>query len=1018
MNSFLQQVAEHYAATPHLEDFCFVFPNRRSGKFFEQQLAEAINGPAMMPRIVAMVDFLSDLTERNQVGQLEAMLVLYKAYRQVMGDSASPMDVFVRWAALIINDFNDADMNLVDVQRLYANLHDLREISTDYLSDDLKRDIERVLNVSLPGADNQRFWREPWQHKEDDGEVRQKYFTLWERLYDIYSVFHQMLSQQGLRTVGGIYRDAAHRVKLIDNNHLPFRVVMVGFSTLSVSEMAIFKALQQRGVADFWWDNALDVLREDASNPAGRMVREYAQLFPMPKALVSETLTGTVVEAVAVPSVVGQAKWAFHRVDQWLEQGFILYPDNAINTAIVLPDESLFVPLINSVSDRITNLNVTMGYSMRYANIVSLMHLVARAHRQATRRADEWTFYREDVKDILSHPIIKAAFTRQAMQLSDELATRNDWNIPARTLCNKGFATLFTPLSDVKDTNQVLAYIDRLADFCNQVNDRIKGSEVSGQGGGAPSVNQLPSPPEEGSEERSLPLQSAFIDLYVEALDQLKLAFAVHGVPVTDDTIFYLIDRLTQAMVVPFEGEPLRGLQIMGLQETRSLDFENLMILSMNERMFPRRHGIASFIPDNLRAAFYMLTGERQEAIAAYDFYRLIGRAKNVVLVYSTANDGGGEASRFISQLKLLYGDIIEFTDYRVDTKVTAPIELPIEVGKANVPMHDYVNPSASVDPKHARCLSHSSIAEYIECPLKFYLHHVEHLTDYSDSGDFMDYGTFGTIIHDALQQLYYPPMPDGSERKGSYIVTRQMIEQFQKERMRHEVLRYINDHYLHNKDLTAPLQGEALILQETLETFVWRALDYDLQMLEEKGVDSLEVLECEEQHPVQLDFSHDGVEAKFNFTYKPDRVDRVAGQLRMVDYKTGGDPTVFKKMDDLFEAPSGGKRCKAIAQLMLYCNAWHLEHPQDRAIQPVIYKLRKIDETGAFQVVVVGGTAKKPKYEKQQLTFEPDSDLNREFKQRMGDKIAELLNRSGQFAQATDDHACQYCRFADFCRR
>ena len=1017
MNAFLQQVAEHYAATPRLEDLCFVFPNRRSGKFFEQRLAEAINGPAMMPRIVAMVDFLSDLTERNQVGQLEAMLVLYKAYCQVMGDNASPMDAFVRWASLIINDFNDADMNLVDVQRLYANLHDLREISTDYLSDDLKRDIERVLNVALPSENSQRFWREHWQPEDGDTEVRHKYFSLWERLYEIYRVFHQMLADYGLRTVGGIYRDAAHRVKLIGDNRLPLRVVMVGFSSLSVSEMAIFKALQQRGVAHFWWDNALDVLSKDTDNPAGKMVRQYAQLFPMPKSLTPETLAGTVVEAVAVPSVVGQAKWAFHRVDQWLEQGFILHPDNAINTAIVLPDESLFMPLINSVSDRITNLNVTMGYSMRYANIVSLMHLVARAHRQATRRAEGWTFYREDVKDILSHPIIKAAFTRQAMQLSDELATRNDWNIPARTLCNKGFATLFTPLSDVKDTNQVLAYIDRLADFCNQVNDRIKGSEVSGQGDGAPSVNQLPSPPEEGSEERSLPLQSAFIDLYVEALDQLKLAFAVHGVPVTDDTIFYLIDRLTQAMVVPFEGEPLRGLQIMGLQETRSLDFENLMILSMNERIFPRRHGIASFIPDTLRAAFYMLTSARQEAIAAYDFYRLIGRAKNVVLVYSTANEGGGEASRFICQLKLLYGDKVRFADYRVDTKVTAPSELPIEVDKANVPMYDYVNPSASVDPKHARCLSHSSIAEYIDCPLKFYLHHVEHLTENSDKGDFMDYGTFGNIIHDALQQLYYPPMEDDIKRTGSYIVTRQMIEQFKGKRMQQQVLRYINKHYLHNDDLTAPIQGEALILQETLETFVYRALEYDLQMLEQEGVNSIEVLECEQEHKVQLDFSQDGVEAKFNFTYKPDRVDRVEGKLRMVDYKTGGDKTQFKTIDNLFE-PFGNdhKRCKAIAQLLLYCNAWHLEHPQDRAIQPVIYKLRAIDETGVFQQIAIEG--KKQKYEKQQLTFEPDSDLNREFKQRMGDKIAELLNRSGQFAQATDDHACQYCRFADFCRR
>lgn len=999
MKSFLQQVAEFYAATPHLEDLCFVFPNRRSRKFFEYRLAQAINGPAMMPRMVAMADFLSDLTECNQVGQLEAMLVLYKAYCHVMGDNASPMDAFVRWASLIINDFNDADMNLVDVKRLYANLHDLREISTDYLDDDLKNDIERVLNISLNDADAERFWREPWQPLEDDAEVRRKYFSLWERLYDIYCVFHEMLSQYGLRTVGGIYRDAAQRVKLIDDDRLPQRVVMVGFSTLSVSEMAVFKTLQQRGVADFWWDNALDVLRDDTSNPAGKMVREYAQMFPMPRTLEPETLQGTVVEAVAVPSIVGMAKWAFHRVDQWVSQGCIPHPDNAIETAIVLPDESLFVALINSVSERITNLNVTMGYSMRYANIVSLMHLVARTHRQATRRDKEWTFYREDVKDILSHPIIKAAFTRQAMELSDELAERNDWNVPASKLCEKGFASLFTPLRDVKDTQLVLDYIDRLAEFCTQVNASIIVAD------------QIASDDDDHDDDdaikRVLPLQSAFIELYVEALEQLKLAFAVHGVPVADDTVFYLIDKLTQAMVVPFEGEPVRGLQIMGLQETRSLDFENLMILSMNERVFPRRHGIASFIPDQLRAAFFMLTGARQEAIAAYDFYRLIGRASRVVLVYSTANEGGGEPSRFINQLKLLCGDKVIFSQFRVDTQVASPSVAPIVVDKALTPMNDYVNPSASVAPDRAKCLSHSSIAEYIDCPLKFYLHHVEHLSENSDTGDFMDYGTFGTIIHDALQQLYYPPLTNGNKREGSFIVSRDMIAHFKQQRMHQEVLRFVNIHYLHNEDdTTAPLMGEALILQETLETFVGRALDYDLKMLEEKGVESLEVIECEVEHKVQLDFSHDGVEAKFNFTYKPDRVDRVAGQLRMVDYKTGRDKTQFKTIDNLFK-PFGNdkKRCKAIAQLMLYCNAWQLEHPDDKVIVPMIYKLRNIEETGV-------------KRDKEQVIFDVDDAFNAEFKSVMGDIIAQLIDRVGKFDQADDDHACRYCRFADFCRR
>ena len=996
----MQQVAEYYATTPHLEDLCFVFPNRRGGKFFEQRLTQAINGPAMMPHIIAMADFMGDITGYNQVGQLEAILVLYNAYRQVMGDNAASMDTFVYWANLIINDFNDADMNLVDVEQLYSNLRDLRNIATDYLDPDLKRDIERVLNVNLPRDGGDRFWRGPWQGGDGDGEVKQAYFDLWQRLADIYTVYHHMLADKGLHTVGRIYRDAAQLVKSMPEDRLPQRVVMVGFSSLSVSELAVFKALRQRGVAHFWWDNALQELADDSANPAGRMVGEYARMFPMPAALEPVTLAGKQVEAVAVPSAVGQAKWAFERVDQLIDQGAIPHPDNAIDTAIVLPDESLFIPLMNSVTPRIGRLNVTMGYSLRHANIVSLMHLVARAHKQATRRQGEWTYYREDVKDIMSHPIIKAVFTRQAMEVSRVVDEQNMWSVPATLLERQDFGLLFKPLDRVDDVTQVIAYIDRLMAFCNQVSQRIRVQDglVPARDGG-----------DDPDREEILPLQSAFIALYVEALEQLQLAFSVHGVPVTNETLFYLIDRLTQAYVVPFEGEPLQGLQVMGLQETRSLDFDNLIVLSMNERVFPRKHGIASLIPDDLRAAFYMLTGARQEAIAAYDFYRLVSRAQRVVLVHNSAMGGVGSSapSRFILQLQLLYSNLVQFTDCRVDTRVTSPGETVITVDKSRAPMHDYVNPSANDAQQEAKCLSHSSLVEYLDCPLKFYFHHVQHLSDDVDKGDFMDSGTFGDIIHHTLQELYYP-MKGDAPRHATNTVTRQQIEHFKAKTMHGEVQRQINLLYAHH-DKDAELEGEALILQDTIETFVMRALNYDLKLLDENNVDSLEVLECEMPHRVQLDF--DGV--KFNFTYMPDRVDRVGGQLRMVDYKTGGDDTVFGSVGDLFRPSQGSswKRHKAIMQQMLYCNAWHLQHPADRIIKPVIYKLKDMSQTGVW--------FKEGRRGRQPFFFDVDSDMNAQFISRMAQEVASLLDRAVPFTQAEPgSKCCEYCAFAEFCHR
>ena len=994
-------MAEYYATTPHLQDLCFVFPNRRSGKFFEQRIAEAVPGPVMLPRIMPMADFLSDITAYNQVGQLESIIVLYKAYCQVMGDKAAPMDSFVFWANLIINDFNDADMNLVDVAKLYANLRDLRQIATSYLDRELIDDIERVLNINLPrDIDTERFWRAWYPQQaasgstDGDAEVRQAYFSLWERLYDIYQVYHDMLKQQGLHTVGRIYRDAVECIKQMDDQRLPDKVVMVGFSSLSVSEMAIFKALRGRQRADFWWDNALTGLEGGSNNPVGKAVSEYAALFPMPRQLEAETLTGLKVEAIAVPSTVGQAKLAFEWVDRLIKQGDIPHTDNAVNTAIVLPNENMLIHLMGAVSQQITALNVTMGYSMRNANIVSLMHLVARAHKRASKRAGGWTYYREDVCDIMSHPIIKTVFTQQAMSMTDTITAKNLWNIDESQLASKGFGALFQTVTDTADIHQVCDYIDRLTEFCDQVVGRLK-------------LDQQPllATGDDDDTRKLLPLQAAFVTIYAEALHQVKAAFVTHGIPATGDTLFYLIDRLTSAYVVPFEGEPIRGLQIMGMQETRSLDFDNLIILSMNEREYPRKHAIASFIPDDIRAAFFMLTSARQDDIEAYNFYRLISRAKNVALLYSNSSSGVGSAdpSRFVTQLKLLYGGKVEFTEYRAEISVNMPAELPIAVGKVGAPMNDYVKPSAEDDPENAKCLSHSSLAEYIDCPLKFYMHHVQHLDDNNQAGDFMDAGTLGTIVHDTLQKLY------SGDKK---IITYQDIEDFKKHEMANVMAEKINLLFMHRSG-DVPLEGQAVFVQKAIETYVLRVLNYDQELLSQQQADHFEIIECEQDHRVQLQFD----DVKFNFTYKPDRVDRIGDSqvVRMVDYKTGKDETRFADLDELFRPSTGNfKRRKAVMQLMLYCNAWHHEHPQQEVIMPVIYKLVKMSETGVRKGEKVG---KRLVYNP--FLFEAGSELNKAFVTRTAAVIRELLDPATPFTQAQpDSHCCTYCHFADFCQR
>ncbi|MBR1882399.1 MAG: hypothetical protein IJ808_05195, partial [Muribaculaceae bacterium] len=574
MKSFLQQVAQHYANESHLEDLYFIFPNQRGCTFFEQALQNELRHTTLLPQTMPMANFLGRIIGRVQASDLEALLVLYKAYCQVMGKTATPVAKFMQWGSIILNDFNDADLNLVDIYSLFTNVGDLRQISTDYLSPELKQLIGQMLhlNVGSWDDDDDNLWRRQ-NAGENDGEVKRTYFELWNNLHVIYDQFHRLLQEKGLSTTGHIYRETVRNISGAELENMGIsRVVFVGFGYLHASELAIFKTLKDCGRADFWWDDASPIFSNEDQNPAAHYVSRYARLFPSPVVIEPLSFASQTISVVGIPSTVGQAKWAFHHVDQMIESGEIPHPENAIDTAIVLPDDSLFIPVLNSISPQLGQINVTMGYPLRRSSIVSLMHLVAKAHHRATPDTNnhESDFFRDDVKDILSHPIIKMAFTRQAMLALNRLEATNEWRVPASALTSFDFGDLFKPIPDADTANAIFEYINRLTVFCEKLLARIDGEASSHQRENSDN-SVLP--------ERT-PLQSAFIKQYIDVLSQIKRTFAEHDIAAAGETVFFLVDRLTRTVVIPFEGEPLAGLQIMGLLETRSLDFQNMIVLS------------------------------------------------------------------------------------------------------------------------------------------------------------------------------------------------------------------------------------------------------------------------------------------------------------------------------------------------------------------------------------------------------------------------------------------------------
>ena len=1006
MSPFLLQVARHYIGASGLEDYCFVFPNRRSGQFFADYMqrefaATGDKRPHLMPSVVSINELVSRLTDTIVATDIEMIFGLYEAYCQAMGDQAQEFDKFIYWAQLILGDFNDIDRSLADAHAIYSNLDDLHSLSSNYLTADVKDKVEQIFGESLFTAffdtsAEATLWQKRLDRKQqkptaaapDKEEVKKNFVSLWNALGHIYDLFHKVLGDKGLVSPGQQLRMAAEK----PSAPLPYdRLVFVGFGLLSAAEFKLFDHFKREDKADFWWDNAgiPAQLEKAPHDPGALLIDSYCKNFKA-KAVEPIAEHKQQLRVVAVPSNVGQAKQAFNEVIRMKSESD--KSSLGIETAIVLPDEGLMVPLLHSAYGT-ERMNVTLGYPLRSSGIVSLMHIVARMHHQATPEHGLWTYYREDVKDILSHPLIKTYFTDEAMAMSVELSRTNRFRVPAQELSKLSFHDLFTPAMDSGQTGNLQSkqadYIDQLMAFCNLLMGKMTLAD------------------DEEIDEKDgvvLPLQQAFLVMYINILNQLKDSLTQCGRPMSLSTVFYLIDRLASSAIVPFTGEPLQGLQIMGILETRGLDFENVVILSMNERVFPRRHGINSFIPNYMRRAHGMSTIEQQEAIVSFNFYRLLNRARHVTLFYdSSAQDGSSnEPSRYITQLEKVYGVDLERIEMNAAVQTSSPIDIEVPNPGEDALTAMYLQHHEWTDKWF---LSASAINKYISCPLSFYLHYAQGLNDDNALSDFMDYGTFGTIIHDVLKTCYQVS-PD---EKDGHTFTTEEIKYFKEKRLEPTVVYYIKKHYLHvPKDVLAtdssPLTGEAFMLVDTIKSYVNFVLDYDLELIGADNKNAFTVLECEKRHEVPLEIGG----AHLKFTYMPDRVDRLADDtVRIVDYKTGKDPTSFSKLNDLFDPRkdhTSYPRCKAILQLFLYCYAYLTENEGVDKVQPVIYKLTSMKSSGV-------------KYDKKQFEFSMNNEVAKEFIAEMGSVINAIFNEN--FRQAAEDSRhCNYCRFIDFCRR
>lgn len=962
MKPFLYQVAtlfyQQYGAEIHR--LAFVFPNRRAGLFFQKYLSEISEKPLFSPSILTINDLFMQLSGKHPADKIQMLFRLYELYKQRSGSSES-FDEFIYWGEMLLNDFDDIDKYMVDARMLFRNVSDLKSLDDDfnYLSP------EQVQAI-------RSFWSS--FYPKGDSPNQQHFLELWEILYDLYAGLRTSLAKDGCGYDGMIFREVVEQLEKEPMSDFPFdQVVFVGLNALSVSEERLLLALQKKGVADFYWDYVGPWVT-DPDNKASFFLERNLRLFPSRMQLPATEPVQAEIRVMGVPSAIGQAKQVYP-ILQALADEQQLTDESALRTAIVLPDEHLLVPVLNAIPEAIQHINVTMGYPLAGTPVAALMEYILTLQKNIRYIDRVPVFYFRDVLPILNHQYVMAAAPEEVSQLVKDMTAGNRIYVHAADLNrHELLSILFTPVQNTEELSDYLIHVLEALNACLR--------------------NNRPNPDDEemisNSTQTTVDIEQEFIFHYFATVNRMKEVMREAKIEMRLDTYFRLLKRMTDLITIPFEGEPLSGLQVMGVLETRALDFDRLIILSMNEGIFPLKKAANSFIPYNLRRGFGLPTYEHQDSVWAYHFYRLIRRAKQVTLLYDTRTTGlqTGEVSRFVHQLRYHYQYplIDELVVYDVASSAVPPISV-----QKTAEVEKLLSNFLSGGP---RALSASAINTYLDCPLKFYFSVLEQIQEEDEITETVERDVFGSILHKVMEDLYAP-------FKGK-LVTADLLKLLRKDQplLTGTIARAFAELFF-KSPVVRPLEGENFLTGEMIRKYAEKILEQDARFT------PFHYIESEKKVRATIALSDKRVVQLKGFIDRVDSLDRV---LRIVDYKTGSGKLEFESVEGLFDKEAKD-RPKAVMQVFLY--AWmyqQLPEYTGMPIQPAIYYLRTLFQRSFNPVVEQKkGRGKADKVNSFQ-------DFASDFEDKLRQCLDEIFNLDIPFTQTETGKACAYCSFRGLC--
>lgn len=963
MIPFLYNVAQAYYKSygQEISRYTFVFPNRRAGIFFQHYLSQIAGRPIFSPEILTVTDLFEKLSPYKKADRIEMLFLLYDIYIRV-SSSTETFDEFLYWGEMLLNDFDDVDKYLVDAQQLFRNIHDLKEIDAgfDYLTESQIEAIRRFWSNFLPIGENDK--------KKD-------FLEMWEVLFQLYTSLREQLHSRGMAYEGMIFRDVTERLANDTDYKLPFeKVIFVGLNGHSKSEETLLKYLHKRKIADFYWDYSSPLVR-DPQNKASFFIDRNKMLFPTQLTLEPEELSMDlpVVEVIGIPSAVGQAKYVHSIIRSLMDEKQITSSTQAMNTALVLPDENLLLPALYSIPGEIDKINVTMGYNLGNSSISGLMEHVFELQRNIRRSENYTGFYYKPVLAILNHRYITNVASDEAKALRTNIIQYNKTTVSSQDLQGHSlFRLIFRPVFNWQDIPDYLQSILSALNRTLSVNEKNEGKE-------------------EDINARSIDIECEFIVEYYKTINKMDEALKNVSPEMSVDTYFKLLRKLIVGISVPFRGEPLSGLQIMGVLETRALDFDNLIILSMNEGIFPLKKAASSFVPYNLRKGFDLPTYEHQDSIFSYHFYRMINRAKRIYLLYDTRTEGlqTGEVSRYYNQIKHLYNNSFDIREKLAVYKVSSTESLAISIQKTPRIM-EKMNVFLQGGDKR---LSASSINTYLNCPLQFYFSVVENMEEEDEIAETIEASTFGTIFHSIMEWLYEP-------FKGKMITADLLHNISKNNKLLTEMIEWSFAENYFKSEKVKRLTGQNYLTGEVLRKYIRQVLATDAKLTPFIYIDSEERVKKDYLLPSGKVVSLKGI---------IDRVDEVKGHTRIIDYKTGKGVLRYKKMKDLFDKEMKD-RPKAVMQVFMYSHLYLLDHP-DKILEPGIYYLRNLFDT-KFDPDVI---SKSDRGDGRITDF---SEYRAEFTEYFDACLEEIFDPQVPFSQTPTGEACKWCIFTNICKK